>query len=434
MTRLSTVVLAVVAAAAGGGCQRTVYDAEGVPRLGALLCADPGTHACEALGVCARDDDAQRCEADCHPCATDVPGARAICVANACAYECAAGSLKCATGCCRAAAITAGGDHACAVTAGTGELLCWGANNDGQLGIGDPSGADQPTPVKVALPAPVVSASAGTAHSCAVVEGGAVYCWGRASSFLSGAEYVFSPEEVAALSGATAIAAGGGHTCALRGGGAVRCAGAWNPGGLAGEPVASGATAIATGDGFSCALVAGAVQCWGANDHGQLGATGDVAQPATIALAGPVSILALGSDQGCAATADPTAPVRCWGLRIGLSSDLATPYALDDVRYSVSALAGGAAHGCALRAPASDGVECWGNTAASPVIGGTALVVGAPVRVAVASPASAIAAGLSHTCAIDGAGAVVCWGRGDRGQLGDGRKVDAEIPVAVVSR
>ena len=219
-------------AAAGAACDHTVYDALGVPRAGPLVCSEPGTHACTALDVCARDDDASRCESDCHPCATSVPGATAICVANTCGYECAAGLLHCATGCCAAAAISAGGDHACAVTAGTGELLCWGANNDGQLGIGDASGTDQPTPRKVALPKPVLAVSAGVAHSCAVVQGGDTFCWGRASSFASGAEYILAPIAVPRLSGATGIAAGGGHTCALLTGGAVRCAGAWNPGGI----------------------------------------------------------------------------------------------------------------------------------------------------------------------------------------------------------
>jgi alpha-tubulin suppressor-like RCC1 family protein len=450
VTRLLLVLLLV----AGAACSSTVYDAAGVPRLGALVCADPGTHACTALDVCATNDDVLHCESDCHACTTTVEGATPICVANTCGYECAPGRLKCATGCCAAAAITAGGDHACAIAAGTGELLCWGANNDGQLGIGDQTGADQPTPVKVPLPGKVIAASAGTAHSCAILEGGEVWCWGRKSSYASGAEYDYYPVAVPALGGttasgttvATAVAAGGGHSCAMRDSatakGEVKCAGAWNPGGISGVPVASGATSIAAADDFSCAIANGVlvggvpadgvVVCWGANEHGQLGNTGEIPQPAAIPLAGPVSTMALGTDHGCAA--DAQGRVRCWSVRIGLSSDPSMPYVLDDVAYPVRALAGGAGHTCALREPASDGIECWGNTASDPVIGGTATAVGAPVKVPVASPATAIDAGLNHTCAIDGGGSLVCWGHGERGQLGDGGKVDSAAPVAVVSR
>lgn len=37
----------------------------------------------------------------------------------------------------------------------------------------------------------------------------------------------------------------------------------------------------------------------------------------------------------------------------------------------------------------------------------------------------------NHVCALDGSGAARCWGRGDRGQLGDGRTEDSAVPVAV---
>jgi hypothetical protein len=450
-------VLVLAGALAAAACSRTLYEAESIPLEGALQCSDPGTHPCEALRACKPDDDVQYCEADCHECTTSVSGATPVCVANRCGYECPAGLLKCETGCCPAADVTAGGDHACAVAAGTGELLCWGANNDGQVGNGDASAADQLTPVKVPLPGRVVAASAGTAHTCAVVEGGSVWCWGRESSFFGGADYLYLPTEVPELQGALDIAAGGAHTCVLLAGGAVRCAGSWDVGGIPGDPIAAGADALAAGDDFTCALVAGRVRCWGANNHGQLGVTGRIAQPTTVPLPEPVGAIGLGAHHGCAFIPGDPYPVQCWSgtvesntspqpIPVGVvapGSSPPEPYGLELVRYPVhqpGGLVAGKAHTCALREPSTAGVECWATTADTPVIGGTAPVEGAPVAVDLQGTPAQLSAGLNHTCAIvdvgvgAGTGAIRCWGHGERGQLGDGLQADSPAPVGVVSR
>lgn len=88
-----------------------------------------------------------------------------------------------------------------------------------------------------------------------------------------------SPEGSAAM-----VSVGGGFACALTRAGAVRCWGA-NERGQLGDGTAldrstpvevvglgSGVRSIAAGGSHACALtVSGAVRCWGANDHGQLG-------------------------------------------------------------------------------------------------------------------------------------------------------------------
>jgi alpha-tubulin suppressor-like RCC1 family protein len=44
-----------------------------------------------------------------------------------------------------------------------------------------------------------------------------------------------------------------------------------------------------------------------------------------------------------------------------------------------------------------------------------------------------IAAGGDHTCALDTAGKVYCWGDNDNGQLGNNSTTNTSVPVAVVT-
>ena len=77
-------------------------------------------------------------------------------------------------------AVGAGGAHTCAIRAG-GEMWCWGANGEGQLGRGpglegDEPATHEPTPVRGDVPFRAVAGGRG--HTCALSTEGAVYCWG----------------------------------------------------------------------------------------------------------------------------------------------------------------------------------------------------------------------------------------------------------------
>jgi alpha-tubulin suppressor-like RCC1 family protein len=125
--------------------------------------------------------------------------------------------------------ITAGQDHACALTA-SGALFCWGNNQQGQLGVGDQLQRTLPAPVN-GLASGVTQVTAGGYHTCALVSGG-VKCWGFNSFGQLGNGLTTlskNPVNVSGLtSGVKSVAAGGinydeEQTCAITSAQNVKC-------------------------------------------------------------------------------------------------------------------------------------------------------------------------------------------------------------------
>jgi alpha-tubulin suppressor-like RCC1 family protein len=81
--------------------------------------------------------------------------------------------------------LAAGADHSCALLVG-GEVKCWGANGLGQLGVGDQrdrvAATDEMGSELPALELPAahpMGLSAGDYHTCARFADETVYCWGH---------------------------------------------------------------------------------------------------------------------------------------------------------------------------------------------------------------------------------------------------------------
>ena len=80
-----------------------------------------------------------------------------------------------------AVSITAGSYHTCALL-NTGAVNCWGYNFDGQLGNGTTTYSSAPVAVAAFTDgATAVSITAGDFHTCALLNTGAVNCWGSNS-------------------------------------------------------------------------------------------------------------------------------------------------------------------------------------------------------------------------------------------------------------
>jgi len=184
------------------------------------------------------------------------------------------------------AAIAAGGRLSCALTTGGG-VKCWGFNAGSQSGAGTTTNISVIAVDVSGLASGVAAISAGDDHACALTTAGGVRCWGENDSGQLGNGTTTAssvPVDVQGLtSGVSAIAAGGYHTCALRSGGEVLCWGQNGAGELGdGTTTASSTPVDVSGLGsditriaagvHTCALAKdGVVRCWGFNGFGQLG-------------------------------------------------------------------------------------------------------------------------------------------------------------------
>ncbi|MEC8045373.1 MAG: putative Ig domain-containing protein, partial [Candidatus Thermoplasmatota archaeon] len=81
----------------------------------------------------------------------------------------------------RPISVDAGHDHACTVGA-DGEVWCWGRNIEGQVGTGSSTTSEGPTQATMPGGTRALSVSAGDTHTCATLTNGRLACWGTGSS------------------------------------------------------------------------------------------------------------------------------------------------------------------------------------------------------------------------------------------------------------
>jgi alpha-tubulin suppressor-like RCC1 family protein len=295
-------------------------------------------------------------------------------------------------------ALSAGGDHSCALTSG-GRVWCWGANSFGQLGIG--TNANASTPQLISTLTEVVQITTGQHHTCSLHVNGRAWCWGRGNDGQLGRGTSSDsnvPVEVllsanTPMTDITSLSAGWSHTCARRVNGEVRC---WGEGSfsrnghptgkdllLAGDPLAfpSGfrPVRLSAGEMHTCALSDnGSVACWGGNVGNRL---------------------ALGS------------PFNTQG-------EIESPQIVAGLT-GVVGLQGGGSTLCAVK---SDGTaQCWGVNASGTVGNGfSGATVTMPTTVTGLSEVVSVTSDCNVSCAMLANGSVRCWGSDSNGSLGNG--------------
>jgi alpha-tubulin suppressor-like RCC1 family protein len=121
-------------------------------------------------------------------------------------------------------AVSAGGEHACGVTA-SGEAYCWGKASFGRLGSGTPV-TDTLLPVRVQSGAAFRQISAGTNHTCAVTAADEAFCWGANAAGQVGNAGVFDalePVPVEDVGPVRSLSAGAFHSCGVGLDGRAHC-------------------------------------------------------------------------------------------------------------------------------------------------------------------------------------------------------------------
>jgi len=333
-------------------------------------------------------------------------------------------------------AVSAGGEHTCALT-GDGGVWCWGSAHNGAIGApargeckaapGAPSQDCVSLPTRVTTESSFVAIASGYVHTCALTASGAVYCWGRSGWGVLGeaettSEDLLPPTRVAGVPPFTAIVASAFFTAALDSSGqawawgaidyaAMFDGGRYTPNRTP-QPVAPGVSfrSLAAGARSICGITReGATLCWGvlpsrADDAPEL------RQPPAVHT--PV-------------------PVGTWG------GQRPTEAQRDAWRFRDVVL--GWRQGCGLDAGGQ--AWCWGAYGAqgfglsgafvvTPIVIEPTLV---PTPIGGTQRFTALSAGMAHVCGLSAEGVVSCWGVGLSGQLGNGRDKSSAAPAPLKS-
>jgi alpha-tubulin suppressor-like RCC1 family protein len=302
--------------------------------------------------------------------------------------------------------VSLGTQHGCAVTS-AGGVKCWGLLDQGQLGNGTATPANEAVPAPVAvigLDSAMVAVAAGGHHSCALGKDGGMKCWGENRFGQLGndsTEDSSVPVEVVGLPAAVVeVQAGFDHTCAK--------------------------------------LEDGTLWCWGGNRQGELGdgsgealGTGDAHIPREVPGLGPVRAFSLGAMATCAVTQAGSA--KCWGdnrngkLGTGTTESALSPVQVVGLETGVTQISANGSCTCAVMDLGT--AKCWGQNTSGQLGNATTEPSLVPVDVIGLSDATLIQVGYEHACALLADATVKCWGSDTRGELGSHRDADnARVP------
>nr|MCS5537276.1 hypothetical protein [Candidatus Poseidoniaceae archaeon] len=236
-----------------------------------------------------------------------------------------------------AVGISAGSYHTCAVL-DDGSAVCWGLNDVGQLGDGSIDSALSPVYVDIPGGRTASSIDAGDSHSCAVLDNGSAMCWGAGYTGMLGNglnQDQHYPVYVILSEGdsVSQISAGKEFTCAVMDDDDTKC---WGNGG----------SRLGAGDGV------GSQNYPFQTVHSQY-------------TSASVISVSTGDDSACSLMDNGS--VMCWGSRsVGqlgdgeTSGDVAHPVYVKFIQGSeFVAISTGIYHSCGLLK--NDQAMCWGN-------------------------------------------------------------------------
>jgi len=196
---------------------------------------------------------------------------------------------------------------------------------------------------------------------------------------------------------------------------------------------------LATGSGHSCAILDnGSAMCWGLDNYGQLGDGGDTTnrnKPTTyVSIEDGQSVTQIYAKQSrtCIVLNDNTA--SCWGFNEdGQAGDDSTNrYKSPSAKVQfpdgkrVKSMGMGLKHTCAILE--DDTLTCWGLDSHGALGNGDSDTSDKYTPQTITTPSDRkvvkVEPGAMHTCILLDDGGVMCWGRDNLGQLGNGDTSD----------
>lgn len=358
--------------------------------------------------------------------------------------------------------------HTCALL-DNNTVKCWGSNSHGQLGYGDTASRNKPgtSPIDLGQGRTAKQLALGYYFTCALLDNNSVKCWGHNGFGQLGygdkqVRRMPAPTPIDLGQGRTAkqVSAGSTHTCVVLDNDTVKCWG-YNAQGQLGygnnvtllKPSASavdvgtGRTVkqVSVGATHTCAVLDNdTVKCWGDGTYGQLG-TGSSAtlkkppvSPVDVGTGRTVKQVALMYHSTCALLDNNT--VKCWGgnqtgqLGYGFYGRILAPSAAPvdvGLNRTVEHLTVGYSHVCVLLD--NNTVKCWGDNSFGHLGYGDKrgrLQPEGTVPLGTGWLVQQIAAGFQHVCAVMDDRSLKCWGSNDYGQLGYGNTTPRLRPQA----
>ena len=288
-----------------------------------------------------------------------------------------------------------------------------------------------------------VQVSAGGAHTCAVLSSGHIFCWGRNHDGELGNGTTTdsdTPVEVQEISTAIQVSAGEYHTCAVLSTGHIDCWGDNEEGQLGDgtttdsdtpvevQEISDATEVTAAEERNTCALVAsGHIECWGNDEFGQLGNDSLNERPNETpvevhGISNATDVDASGTNT-CAVLS--TGHVECWGenregqvgngeFGSGLEGESPpwweVPDEVMDISDATQVGVGAARFACALGS--GGGVDCWGKGEEGELGNGKFKRQDTPVEVGGISTGIQLSAGVNDACTLLAGGQIDCWGAG----------------------
>ncbi len=359
------------------------------------------------------------------------------------------------------ASVAAGASHSLALK-NDGSLWAFGSNEFGQLGSPTNSGSLVANPVPTQVLSDVIAIAAGRFHSLALKSDGSLWSFGlnvsgQLGTVTNSGTNSANPSPIQVLTNVVAIAAGGSHSLALRSDGKLWTFGdnqfgqlgvATNVGTNAPNPtpqqVLTGATAVAAGIAHTTVLrIDGTVWSFGSNEFGQLGRPTNSGtnnpNSSPVQVLGGVKEIAAGDNHSLGLKGDGS--VWSFGLNefgqlgnatnSGSTSPNSSP---TQVLTGIIEIAAGGSHTMAVESDGS--LSTFGSNLqgqlGSATNSGTTTPNPAPIHALVglypSNPATAIAAGGRHSLVLRSDGTLLSFGSNEYGQLGNSVNSGTDVP------